>query len=153
MGNFKTTASSVLTVSNNTINPGTPLWGAYAVNALSVNSVNDAVQSATLAPSEISSNGDSSGEAWIYATAISGNNTVIGYGLQGQSAHPEEDREFNWGGELGVCFSGDFGGLLMPDGRRRIPSDGAAWFLFGVDVGTGRTPSVTSMACKRCFIR
>jgi hypothetical protein len=110
VGNFKTTASSVLTVSNNTINPGTPLWGAYAVNALYVNSVNDAVQSATVAPSEISSNGDSSGEAWIFATAISGNNTVIGYGLQGQSAYPEEDREMNWGGGSG-CFSGDFGSL------------------------------------------
>jgi hypothetical protein len=110
VGNFKTTASAVLTVSNNTVNSGTPLWGAYSVNALYVNSVNDAVQSATIAPAEISSNGASSGEAWIYATAISGNNTVIGYGLQGQSTHPEEDREMNWGDGSG-CFSGDFGSL------------------------------------------
>jgi hypothetical protein len=110
VGNFKTTGSSVLTVSNNTVNPGTPLWGANSVNALYVDSGGTAVQSALLAPSEISSNGTSSGEAWIYATAISGNNTVIGYGLQGQSAHPEEDREMNWGGGSG-CFSGDFGSL------------------------------------------
>jgi hypothetical protein len=110
VGNFQTVTAGTLTVSNNTINPGTPLWGADTVNALYVNSVGTALQSALVAPAEISTNGTSSGEAWIYATAISGNNTVIGYGLQGQSAHPEQDREMNWGNGSG-CFSGDFGSL------------------------------------------
>jgi len=110
VGNFQTTSKSTLSVSNNTINPGTPLWGAYSVNALYVNSVNDAVQSALIAPAEISGSGPSSGEAWIYATGINGNNSVIAYGLQGQSAYPEEDREMNWGHGSG-CFSGDFGSL------------------------------------------
>jgi hypothetical protein len=110
VGNFQEVGKGTLSVSNNTINPGTPLWGAYSVNALYVNSVNSAVQSALVAPAEISSNGTSSGEAWIYATTISGNNSVIAYGLQGQGAHPEEDREMNWGHGSG-CFSGDFGSL------------------------------------------
>jgi hypothetical protein len=110
VGNFETTGKSTLTVSNNTINSGTPLWGAYSVNALYVNSVNTAVQSALIAPAEISGSGPSSGEAWIFATSINGNNSVIAYGLQGQSGHPEEDREMNWGHGSG-CFSGDFGSL------------------------------------------
>jgi hypothetical protein len=127
VGNFKTTASSVLTISNNTVNPGTPLWGAYAVNGLYVNSTGTAVQSALVAPAEISSNGASSGEAWIYATAISGNNSVIAYGLQGQSTHPEEDREMNWGGGSG-CFSGDFGSLDC-SWTSPYPATGAWFYL------------------------
>jgi hypothetical protein len=110
VGNFQSAGQAVLTVSNNTINPGTPLWGAYNVNALYVNSINTAVQSALIAPAEISGDGPSSGEAWIYATGDSGNSSVIAYGVQGQSAHPEEDREMNWGTATG-CFSGDFGSL------------------------------------------
>jgi hypothetical protein len=110
VGNFQEVNKGALSVSNNTINPGTPLWGAYPVNALYVNSGNTAVQSALVAPAEISGNGPSSGEAWIYATGINGNNSVIAYGLQGGSGAPEEDREMNWGHGSG-CFSGDFGSL------------------------------------------
>ncbi|HTA31389.1 MAG TPA: hypothetical protein VK731_12935 [Candidatus Cybelea sp.] len=106
VGNFQEVSKGTLSISNNTINPGTPLWGAFAVNALYVNSVNNAVQSALVAPVEIISNGASSGEAWIYATAINGNNSVIAYGLQGGGGAPEQDREMNWDHGSG-CFSGE----------------------------------------------
>lgn len=106
VGNFQEVSKGALNISN----PSTPLWGAYSVNALYVNSINNAVQSTLEAPSEITGNGASSGEAWIYASTISGNNTVLAYGVEGQAANPEQDREMNWGSGSG-CFSGDFGNL------------------------------------------
>jgi hypothetical protein len=112
VGNFEEPTQGVLNVSNNTVNPGTPLWGAYAVNALYVNTFGTAVQSALLAPAEITGGGTSSGEAWVYATSLSaGNGSVIAYGDWGGAGDPEQDREMNWGSGNADCFSGDFGNL------------------------------------------
>ncbi len=110
VGNFTISTGDALLVSNNTVNSGTPLWGAYPVNGLYVNSAAAAVQSALNAPAEICGNGPSSGEAWIYCTALAGNGSVISYGLQAGSGLPEEDREMNWG-TGSDCFSGDYGDL------------------------------------------
>ncbi len=137
VGNFKRSNSAAIHVSNNVVNPGTPLWGAYAINSVYVNSSSTAVQSALHAPAEISSNGPSSGEAWVYSTTDSGqNNCIIGYGLQGGSAAPEEDREMNWStGGGGGCFSGDFGGLDCRWGSG-YPANGAWYYLAWTYDGT-----------------
>ena len=87
-------------------------WNSQSVKALFINqTVANAVQSARLAPSEILTNNPVSAEAWIYATAVSEQNScAIGYGIQGGPSFPEEDREFNYsvpGSGGGV--SGDFG--------------------------------------------
>jgi hypothetical protein len=71
----------------------------------------NAVQSALAVPAEIAGNNPVSAEAWIYATAVSEQNScAIGYGIQGGPSAPQEDREFNYsvpGSGGGV--SGDFG--------------------------------------------
>ena len=127
VGNFKKIGGSSLNVSNNTVNAGTPIWGAYSVYAIYVNSTATAVQSTLTAPAEISGNGTSSGEAWIYATTTTGNSSVIAYGLQGGSGAPEEDREMNWGSGSG-CFSGDFGSLDC-EWSSPYPATGAWYYL------------------------
>jgi len=127
VGNFQTTGKGALNVSNNTVNAGTPIWGAYTVNAVYVNSSATAVQSALKAPAEISTNGTSSGEAWIYATATTGNSSVFAYVVQGGSGAPEEDREMNWGSGSG-CFSGDFGSLDC-GWSSPYPATGAWYYL------------------------
>ncbi len=127
VGNFIMSSGGALQVSNNSVNSGAPLWGAYAVNALYVNSPSIAVQSALTAPAEISGNGASSGEAWIYCTALSGNGSVISYGLQAGSGSPEEDREMNWG-TGSDCFSGDYGNLDCA-WAAPYPATGAWYYL------------------------
>ncbi len=127
VGNFMRNSGNPLQVSNNTVNPGTPLWGTHAVNALYVNSTGAAVQSALTAPAQISGDGTSSGEAWIYCTALSGNSSVIAYGIQGGSGAPEEDREMNWG-TGSDCFSGDFGSLDCT-WTSPYPATGAWYYL------------------------
>ncbi|MGH7989638.1 MAG: LamG-like jellyroll fold domain-containing protein, partial [Limisphaerales bacterium] len=105
VGNFSTVGGGNLNVTNLT-------WNSQTIKALFINeNVENAVQSALLAPSEIIGNNPVSVEAWIYATAVNEQNScAIGYGIQGGSPSPEEDREFNYsvtGSGGGV--SGDFG--------------------------------------------
>jgi hypothetical protein len=127
VGNFARASGTALHVSNNVVNPGTPIYGAYPVNAIYVNSTATAPQSALHAPAEISADGTSSGEAWVYATTFSGNSSVIAYGIQGGSGAPEEDREMNWGNGSG-CFSGDFGSLDC-GWHSPYPAAGAWYYL------------------------
>jgi hypothetical protein len=87
-------------------------WNSQSIKALFVDQIiGDAVQSALRVPVEIISNNPVSAEAWIYATAVNEQNScAIGYGLQGGSSAPEEDREFNYSTPgSGGGVSGDFG--------------------------------------------
>jgi hypothetical protein len=104
VGNFSTSGGNV--------NVTNLSWNSQSVKAMFVNqSVANAVQSALRAPPEILTNNPLSAEAWIYATAVTEQNScAIGYGVQGGPSFPEEDREFNYsvpGSGGGV--SGDFG--------------------------------------------
>lgn len=106
VGTFTPRSGSTLNLSTNAP------YLYHRVNALLVNqSIANAVQSAQTAPAEISQNNPCSVEAWIYATALNEQNScVVGYGMQGQSEAPEEDREFNYeAGFGGGSTSGDFG--------------------------------------------
>jgi len=132
VGNFSTVGGGNLNVTNLT-------WNSQAINALFINqTVGNAVQSAGLAPVEILTNNPVSAEAWIYATAVSEQNScATGYGIQGGSSSPEEDREFNYsvpGSGGGV--SGDFGNYDTQWGT--TPAPGAwhylAWTYDGATV-------------------
>jgi hypothetical protein len=104
IGNFSTTGGDLKVASLT--------WNSQSIKALFVDQiVGDAVQSALRVPVEIISNNPVSAEAWIYATAVSEQNScAIGYGLQGGPSAPEEDREFNYSTPgSGGGVSGDFG--------------------------------------------
>ena len=110
VGNFTDLAGTALNVTG-----ATPLWNNLPVNALFVNyNLANAVQSARLAPNEIIGNNPCSAEAWVYLSAVEGanpNGTVIAYGMQGGTAAPMEDREFNFNTGGNGAVSGDFGTL------------------------------------------
>ncbi len=79
-------------------------------------------------PAEISDNNPVSAEAWFITTAVSQqNSTAIGYGIQGGSSSPEEDREFNYNTNGSGGVSGDFGTYDTPWGTR--PAAGAWHYL------------------------
>jgi hypothetical protein len=113
VSNFhRSTASNVIEVSNNATSTLLQTWSGMPVNAVLVNSSSTAVESILNSPAELVGNGTETGEAWFFQTSLpSGNNTIIGQGIQGQSGLPEEDREMNWGSGGAGTFSGDFGGL------------------------------------------
>jgi hypothetical protein len=108
VGNFSTTGGN--------LNVATLTWNSQSVQALYVNdSINNAVRSALKVPAEISGNNPVSAEAWIYATAVSQqNSTAIGYGIQGGSSLQEADREFNYNTQSSGGVSGDFGTYDTP---------------------------------------
>ena len=110
VGNFTNLAGTALNVTS-----ATPLWNNLPVNALFVNyNLANAVQSTRLVPNEITGNGPCSAEAWVYLTTVEGanpNGSVIAYGIQGGSAAPMEDREFNFNSGGNGAGSGDFGSL------------------------------------------
>ena len=104
-GNFTNVNGKALSITNLT-------WNSQTVTVLSVtDQLGNAVQSAGTVPSEIIGNNPVSAEAWIYATAVNQQNScAIGYGIQGGSSSPEEDREFNYSDPCcGGGVSGDFG--------------------------------------------
>ncbi len=132
VGDFATVNGEALDVTNLT-------WKSQAINVLVVaDQPGNAVQSAVLVPAEIISNNPVSAEAWIYATAVNQQNScAIGYGIQGGSSYPEEDREFNYSDPCcGGGVSGDFGSYDTPWGT--TPAPGAwhylAWTYDGSEV-------------------
>jgi alpha-L-fucosidase 2 len=132
VGNFSTPVRANLSVTNAT-------WNSQTLKALSViDTLGKAVQSTLRAPVEITSNNPVSAESWIYATAVNQQNScAIGYGLQGGSSSPEEDREFNYSDPCcGGGVSGDFGSYDTP--WATTPSAGAwhylAWTYNGATV-------------------
>ncbi|HEX3800107.1 MAG TPA: LamG-like jellyroll fold domain-containing protein [Verrucomicrobiae bacterium] len=105
IGDFTTVNGTNLTVTNLIYNSA--IVPAVAVGGNSGHALN----STDLVPTNIINDGAVSVEAWIYPTTISGNNTVIGYGVQGGSTlAASEDREFDFGNSGGSAFSGNFGG-------------------------------------------
>jgi hypothetical protein len=111
VGNFKSSPVIDLAVSNNAINPGAPLWGAYAVNALYVGGdASRALFSADLTPAEINTNGPVTMEAWVYATSIPGAQVQLSYGIGGGVPAPAEEREFGYGTNPYAGFTADEGG-------------------------------------------
>jgi hypothetical protein len=111
VGNFKSSPVVALAVSNNTINAGAPLWGAYTVNALYVGgSAGRALFSADLTPGEINTNGPVTMEAWVYATTIPGAQVQLSYGIGGGLSAPAEEREFGYGTNPYAGFTADQGG-------------------------------------------
>jgi hypothetical protein len=118
------------TVNGNALNVTTLAWNSQTINVLTVtDQLGNAVQSTALVPTEIISNNPVSAEAWIYATAVNQQNScAIGYGLQGGSSHPEEDREFNYSDPgSGGGVSGDFGSYDTQWGT--TPAAGAWHYL------------------------
>jgi hypothetical protein len=106
VGSFSPAGGGTLKVAN------TAPYLYHIINALFVNqNISNAVQSALAAPAEIVQNNPVSVEAWIFATAVNEQNScVVGYGMQGQSAAPQEDREFTYETGFGSgSTSGDFG--------------------------------------------
>ncbi len=99
-------------VNGSNLNLTTLTYNSQPINAVAVNgNVNFALNSAMLVPTGITGNGAVSTEAWIFPTTISGNNTVVAYGVQGGSpGAASEDREFDFGNSGGSAFSGNFGG-------------------------------------------
>lgn len=132
VGNFSSVNGQPLQVASMT-------WNSQTFNALDVNDVlGYAVESAHLTPAEILKNNPVSAEAWVYASAVSQQNScVIGYGVQGGSSHPEEDREFNYSDPCcGGGVSGNFGTYDTQWGT--APAAGAwhylAWTYDGITV-------------------
>jgi hypothetical protein len=128
---------NLATVNGQAINVTAVPWNSQTINTLAVNdTLGNAVQSATLVPAEIISNNPVSVEAWIYATAVNQQNScVIGYGEQGGSSHPEEDREFNYSDPCcGGGVSGDFGSYDTAWGT--TPAAGAWHYLAWTYDGT-----------------
>jgi alpha-L-fucosidase 2 len=120
VGNFSTILRANLSLTNAT-------WNSQTTKALLVGDiVGKAVQSALRTPADIIGNNPVSAEAWIYATAVNQQNScVIGYGLQGGSSSPEEDREFNYNDPCcGGGVSGDFGSY---DTAWATPPAAGAW--------------------------
>lgn len=106
VGNFAPPSGGALNVST-----GAP-YLYHRINSLFVDdNIAQAVQSAMAAPAEIVQNNPVSVEAWIFAVAVNQQNScVVGYGLQGQSEAPQEDREFTYEAGFGSgSTSGDFG--------------------------------------------
>ncbi|HEX3856775.1 MAG TPA: LamG-like jellyroll fold domain-containing protein [Verrucomicrobiae bacterium] len=128
VGDFSTTGGN--------LNVATLTWNSQSVNALFVNdSIGNAVRSALIVPAEINSNNPVSAEAWIYATAVSQqNSSAIAYGIQGSSLLPEEDREFNYNTQNSGGVSGDFGTYDTPWGT--TPAAGAWHYLAWTYDGT-----------------
>ncbi len=104
VGDFTAVNGLGLNVTNLTYNSQTV--SAIAVSGNGGNALNSALQ----VPLGITGNGAVSTEAWVFPTAISGNNTVVAYGVQGGGSAPKEDREFDFGNSGGSAFSGNFGG-------------------------------------------
>lgn len=130
VGNFSTPNAQRLKVSGLT-------WNSQTFNVLTVDDqLDNAVQSATNVPVEIATNKPVSAEAWIYATAVNQQNScAIGYGIQGGSSFPEEDREFNYSDPCcGGGVSGDFGSYDTPWGT--TPAAGAWHYLAWTYDGT-----------------
>jgi hypothetical protein len=131
-GNFATVNGRALTITNLT-------WNSQTVAVLSVtDQLGNAVQSIGATPLEIVSNSPVSAEAWIYATAVSQQNScAIGYGIQGGPSDQEADREFNYSAPCcGGGVSGDFGSYDTAWGT--TPAPGAwhylAWTYDGATV-------------------
>jgi hypothetical protein len=106
VGNFVPQGGGTLNVTN------TAPYLYHYVNALFVDQdIANAVQSTSDAPAEIAQNNPVSIEAWVFATAVNEQNSdVVAYGIQGQSAAPQEDREFTFEAGFGSgSTSGDFG--------------------------------------------
>ncbi|HEX3720703.1 MAG TPA: LamG-like jellyroll fold domain-containing protein [Verrucomicrobiae bacterium] len=133
VGNFSTVGKKGLSLTNTT-------WNSQAIKALLVNdTLANAVQSALATPAEIIGDSPVSAEAWIYAIAVSQQNScVIGYGIQGGSSSPEEDREFDYSDPCcGGGVSGDFGSYDTP--WKTTPASGAWHYLaWTYDGGTVR---------------
>lgn len=132
VGNFSTVGRGALNVTN-------MFWNSQPIKALWVNdTLANALQSALNVPSEITDNNPASVEAWIFATAVSQQNScVAGYGIQGGASAPEEDREFNYSEPCcGGGVSGDFGSYDTP--WATTPAAGAwhylAWSYDGASV-------------------
>jgi Concanavalin A-like lectin/glucanases superfamily len=129
-GNFATVNGKALSITNLT-------WNSQTVTVLSVtDQLGNAVQSVEPVPSEIIGNNPVSAEAWIYATAVNQQNScAIGYGIQGGSSLPEEDREFNYSAPCcGGGVSGDFGSYDTAWGT--TPAAGAWHYLAWTYDGT-----------------
>lgn len=129
-GNFGTVNNHALGITNVT-------WNSQTVTVLSVtDQLGNAVQSVGMVPAEIVGDSPVSVEAWIYATAVNQQNScAIGYGIQGGSSLPEEDREFNYSDPCcGGGVSGDFGSYDTAWGT--TPEPGAWHYLAWTYDGT-----------------
>jgi len=74
VGNFKAVGGGDLKVVATTYN-------SHNLETLNVNGTgNDSVQSVLLTPAEINQNGPVSMEAWVYATSVANNDSVVSYG-------------------------------------------------------------------------
>ncbi|MDB6016125.1 MAG: hypothetical protein JWR19_614 [Pedosphaera sp.] len=84
-------------------------YGVGSINALYVNgTVGNAVQSFNQAPSEILGNAPFSGEAWVYADSIAGQD-VMSYGFEGGQQAPAEVRDMGFFNAGYGAFTGNWG--------------------------------------------
>jgi Concanavalin A-like lectin/glucanases superfamily/Immunoglobulin I-set domain len=117
VGNLTTLNASPL----NVVNMG---YGSGSINALYVNgTVGNAVQSLNQTPSEILGNAPFSGEAWIYADNLNGQD-VMSYGFEGGSAAPAEVRDMGYFNQGYGAFTGNFGNS---DSGWNPPATAGAW--------------------------
>lgn len=84
-------------------------YGAGSINALYVNgTVGNAVESSNQVPSEILGNAPFSGEAWINADNLNGQD-VMSYGNEGGGANPAQVRDMGYFAANYGAFTGNFG--------------------------------------------
>ncbi len=123
VGNFTNLAAGNL-------NMATVAWNGQPVKTLFVNSSgNNSMQSALASPAEIISNKPVSVEAWIYPTDVNQTSCYLGYGYQGGSGSPMNDREFDYDNGGHGVISGNFGNL--DTGWSTVPTAGT-WHYVAV---------------------
>ncbi len=120
VGNMTTLNASPLNVVNVS-------YGAGSINALYVNgTVGNAVQSLNQAPSEILGNAPFSGEAWVNADNLNGQD-VMSYGFEGGGAAPAEVRDMGYFNAGYGAFTGNFGNSDTGWNPRLLPGPGTIW--------------------------